>query len=205
VNVVVPTMRSIAVTLVASAWVLFVVSPRRRRAIARRLANARHYVSRRIVDEDARRSSQAIAAWEDVGGAMRVDELAYTHAAPIEVLVIDRDRGRRQQVSEAFRAEGCHVVEAADSIEALDALTHASVPTEVIAVADTEPESVGVELRDHLDRAYASALIVGIGGPEWIPTHAQLDPSDADGLLREHVRALLMLAPIRPSGDVADS
>lgn len=66
-----PTMRSIAITLVTSAWVLIVVSPRRRQAIARRLADARRYVSRRIVDEDARRNSQAIDAWEDEGGAMR--------------------------------------------------------------------------------------------------------------------------------------
>jgi hypothetical protein len=64
-------MRSIAVTILASAWLVVVVSPRHRRAIVRRLSDARRYVSRRIVDEDARRSSQAIAAWEDEGGAMQ--------------------------------------------------------------------------------------------------------------------------------------
>jgi CheY-like chemotaxis protein len=112
--------------------------------------------------------------------------------APTEVMVVDRDRARRTQVSDAFRAEGCHVVEASTSIEALDALTEASFVTDLIAVADTAPEKDGVELRDYLDTAYASALVVGIGDPEWIPTHAQLDPSDRDGELRARVRSLLL-------------
>lgn len=63
-------MRSIALTVLASAWILVIVSPRHRRAIARRLADARRFVSHRIVDRDARASSRAIDTWEDEGGAM---------------------------------------------------------------------------------------------------------------------------------------
>jgi hypothetical protein len=67
---VIPTMRRIALTVLASAWVVVLVSPRHRRAIARRLARARGFVSHRIVDEDARASSRALDAWEDEGGSM---------------------------------------------------------------------------------------------------------------------------------------
>lgn len=64
-----PTMRRVVLTFLASAWILVVVSPRHRRAIARKLADARRLVSRRIVDEDARASSRAEETWEGEGGA----------------------------------------------------------------------------------------------------------------------------------------
>ena len=54
-----------AIVLAAVSLTLwFVVSPRRRRVVARR-----------IVDRNARASSQAIDRWEDEGGAMRPTEL----------------------------------------------------------------------------------------------------------------------------------
>jgi hypothetical protein len=78
------TIRSIALTFVASAWVIVLVSPRRRRALARRLAHARRLVSRRIVDEDARATARAVDAWEDEGGATQGASAAPddAHAVP---------------------------------------------------------------------------------------------------------------------------
>jgi len=64
-----PTLRSIAVTFVASAWIFVVVSPRHRRAMARRLAEATRFVSQRIVDREARDRSQALDRWEGEGGS----------------------------------------------------------------------------------------------------------------------------------------
>jgi hypothetical protein len=65
------SMRNIGIIALALAWVVIVVSPRHRRAVARRLAEARGFVSRRCVDEEARASSRAVDAWEDEGGATR--------------------------------------------------------------------------------------------------------------------------------------
>jgi hypothetical protein len=58
-------MRDIALTAIAIAWIIVLVSPRRHRALARKLAEARRFASRRIVDEEARASSR----WEGEGGA----------------------------------------------------------------------------------------------------------------------------------------
>ena len=62
-------MRDIALTAIAIAWIIVLVSPRRRRPIARKLAEARRFASRRIVDEEAPTSSRAVAAWEGEGDA----------------------------------------------------------------------------------------------------------------------------------------
>jgi hypothetical protein len=66
-----PTMRDIGLTALAISWIVVLVSPRRRRVIARKLAGARRFASGRIVDADARASSQAVDAWEGEGGATR--------------------------------------------------------------------------------------------------------------------------------------
>jgi hypothetical protein len=62
--------RAIVLLTVAITCVAMMMSERRRKAIARRLADARRFVSRRIVDEDARTSSRAVETWEHEGGAM---------------------------------------------------------------------------------------------------------------------------------------
>lgn len=63
--------RNLGVLAVGLGWVILLVSPRRRGAVARKVADARRFVSRRILDEDARARSHALDAWEDEGGAMR--------------------------------------------------------------------------------------------------------------------------------------
>lgn len=113
--------------------------------------------------------------------------------ALMEVMVVDGDRTRRRRVSDAFRAEGCHVVEAGTALEALDAITSASFATVVFAVADTVPERAGIDLRGYLETAHAAALIVGIGDPELAPMRARLDPSDTEALLRTRVKSLLLV------------
>jgi hypothetical protein len=62
-------MRVIVLTVLASAWMVVVVSPRHRRAIARKVANARRFVSHRLVDTEARASSRAVDTWDGEGGA----------------------------------------------------------------------------------------------------------------------------------------
>lgn len=62
--------RKIGLLVVALGCVLAVVSPRRRKALARKIEDARRFASRRIVDRDARGRSRALDVWEGEGGAM---------------------------------------------------------------------------------------------------------------------------------------
>ena len=122
----------------------------------------------------------------------------HPRVALIEVMVVDRDRAHRMRVSDAFRAEGCHVVEVGTTLEALHSITGASFATTVFAVADTVPESAGIDLRAYLDTTHATALIIGIGDPEWTPTHARLDPLETEALLRARVKSLLLVPSESP-------
>jgi hypothetical protein len=62
-------IRNAVVCAVGIAWILILVSPKQRRTLARKLADARRFVSHRMVDEEARRNARAVDAWEAEGGA----------------------------------------------------------------------------------------------------------------------------------------
>ncbi len=120
--------------------------------------------------------------------------------APIEVMIVDAAVAERTRVAEAFRAEGCHVVEAGTPLEAIGGLEGSASATTLIAVADTIPDRIGIELRDYLDSMQEGAFIVALGEPEWTPTRTRLDPSNADGLLDARIRALLLMrSGLQPS------
>jgi CheY-like chemotaxis protein len=110
----------------------------------------------------------------------------------VEVMVVDRDLARRTRVAAAFRAEGCHVVETGSPLETIDGLVDAGYVIDIIAVADTEPESTGIELRDYLDTAHRDALVVAIGDPEWTPSRTRIDATETQHLLRAGVQSLLL-------------
>jgi hypothetical protein len=61
------SMRNLGVLVVVFGGVLVALSPRRRRRIAQKLEESRRFVSRRIVDRDAR-DDQAHGRWDDDGG-----------------------------------------------------------------------------------------------------------------------------------------
>ena len=109
----------------------------------------------------------------------------------IEVMIVDADLGARGRVAEAFRDAGCHVVEASTSIEARDRLQTTPEQTAVIVVADTLPAEAGAALRAYLDRAYPRALVIGIGGAEWLPGRTRIDPTEDAGQLASQIRAVL--------------
>ena len=63
-------VRNTGLIVAGIGCVLVVLSPRRRILAARKLTDARRFVSRRVVDEDARTSSNVIDTWEDQVGGM---------------------------------------------------------------------------------------------------------------------------------------
>jgi hypothetical protein len=62
------TIRTLAVLALVVGAVVVALSPRRRALIAQKLAESRRFVSRRVVDRDAREGT-ARARWDDDGGA----------------------------------------------------------------------------------------------------------------------------------------
>jgi len=64
------TMRNIILLAVSIACAVIVLSPRSRSAVARRFADARRFVSRRLVDRESCAGSRAIDTWESEGGAI---------------------------------------------------------------------------------------------------------------------------------------
>lgn len=124
--------------------------------------------------------------------AALIERISESAVPPVQAMIVDRESARRTRVAEAFRAEGCQVIEVATPIEALHWLERGWRGTDVFAVADTIPDTVGVDLRAFLDTVSPDALVVALGGPEWTPGRERLDPSDADGILASHVRSLLL-------------
>lgn len=110
----------------------------------------------------------------------------------VEVMIVDSELARRTRVAQAFRAEGCHVLEVSTALDAIDSLERGDNATDLIAVADTIPETAGTELRDYLEQAHADSFVIAVGDPEWLPGRTRLDPSDADGQLSAHVRSVLL-------------
>jgi CheY-like chemotaxis protein len=121
-----------------------------------------------------------------------IERIRRSAVPPVEAMIVDREVARRTRVAEAFRAEGCQVIEVATPIEALHWLERGWRGTDVFAVADTIPDTIGIDLRAFLDTSAPDALVVSLGGPEWTPGRERLDPSVSDGLLASHVRALLL-------------
>ena len=62
------TLRNLGLLAIAFGAIVLVLSPRRRALVAQKLAHARRFVSRRVVDRDALHR-QALDTWDDDGGA----------------------------------------------------------------------------------------------------------------------------------------
>lgn len=63
------SIRNIGTFMLVLGGAFFALSPRRRSAVAQKLAEARRFVSRRAADREARASHLASETWEGEGGA----------------------------------------------------------------------------------------------------------------------------------------
>jgi len=79
------------------------------------------------------------------------------------VVLVDADRRRRDQVAEAFRVIGCHVVETSSSLEAISALGESQLHPWAVVVADTDVYPRADELRRFLGEAYPGVPLIAIG------------------------------------------
>jgi CheY-like chemotaxis protein len=110
----------------------------------------------------------------------------------ISVILIDEDSARRNLLAEAFRVVGCSLIEAATSLEAIVRLGESSFEPDVIAVADSVPSAMAIEMREFVGRNHPRVKLISI--TDVIDPNLnifQLTPEDLGGNLADAIRRLL--------------
>lgn len=85
------------------------------------------------------------------------------HDAAPHVIIVDAPSETRDAIASAFRAGGCEVTEVSTPWEAIAELDRRRFEPGVIAIADTEPETIAIDLRDFMRREHPEAHMVAIG------------------------------------------
>jgi len=94
------------------------------------------------------------------------DELlaATEHDSLPRMILVDNVARRRGVFANAFRRAGCCVTEVSTPLEAIAWLGQSRFEPGVIAVADSVPESIAVDLREYLCEQFPETHMVAIGG-----------------------------------------
>ena len=92
-----------------------------------------------------------------------------TNVRRLSVVLIDESVGRRIQIAEAFRAAGCAVIDVSTPLGAIVELGQSQFEPDLIAIADSLPESVSEELRGFVESEHPAARLVRIGNDRLEP------------------------------------
>jgi hypothetical protein len=84
------------------------------------------------------------------------------------ILLVDGARARRARVAAAFRAIGCHVIEASSPLEAIAEIDQSRRHLWAIVIGDTKPASHADELRRFFAETYPGVSVIDVG--ERVPT-----------------------------------
>jgi hypothetical protein len=111
----------------------------------------------------------------------------------ISVVLIDGDARRRASIAIGFRTAGCYVIETATPLEALVRLGESSFEPDLIAVADSLPNTVADELRTFVEREHPRVKLVTIGDEAVEPAGLRhwLSSTDPGLDLPNRIRAVL--------------
>jgi len=109
------------------------------------------------------------------------------------VVLVDSDKPRRSLIATAFRAVGCTVIEAATPLEAIHRLGEASFEPDLIAVADSIPESTAGDLRTFVERDHPRTKLLTINDDlvEPIGIAHWLSSADPESDLAKRIRSVL--------------
>lgn len=120
---------------------------------------------------------------------------SHAHARVMSVLLIDAEPTRRSTMAAGFRAVGCTVEEAATPLEAIVWLGATNFEPDVIAVADSRPDTAADDMRVFVERDHPEALLVTIGD-ELLPPYGMarwLSSADPKADLAARVLEVLVL------------
>ncbi len=109
------------------------------------------------------------------------------------VVLIDATPERRELIAEAFRASGCAVLEASTPLEAIVRLGESQFEPELIAIADSSPNSTSEDLRCFVEREHPHATLVIIADDTLAPAGSTrwLSSSSSHDELLARIRELL--------------
>jgi hypothetical protein len=85
------------------------------------------------------------------------------HDRTLAMVLVDATLARRTEMAEAFRAAGCEVLAVATPLEAIVRLGESEFEPDLIAIADSLPESTSDELRRFVDAEHPAVMLVTIG------------------------------------------
>jgi PilZ domain len=88
---------------------------------------------------------------------------SHTRLRMLSVVLIDADPHRRSAMAEGFRAAGCMVLEISTPLEAIVKLGELSFEPDLIAIADSLPNTVASELRHFVECDHPRVKLVTIG------------------------------------------
>lgn len=92
-----------------------------------------------------------------------ISSSAHARARILSVVLIDGDQQRRSSMAVGFRAAGCHVIEASQSLEAIVRLGESSFEPDVVAIADSHPSSEAENMRRFVEAYHPTARLITIG------------------------------------------
>jgi hypothetical protein len=112
------------------------------------------------------------------------------------VVLVDTNRRRRDQVAEAFRVTGCHVIEASSSLEVISALGESQLHPWAVVIADTDVDPRADELRGFLGEAYPGVPLIVIGERGCARSVARLSVDRIPDLALQVYNLVRMRAPV---------
>jgi PilZ domain len=92
-----------------------------------------------------------------------MSEASRTRLRVLSVILVDTDPLRRSAMAEGFRAAGCGVLEISTPLEAIVRLGESSFEPDLIAIADSVPDTMAGELRRFVEHDHPRVKLVMIG------------------------------------------
>ncbi|HWO19947.1 MAG TPA: PilZ domain-containing protein [Kofleriaceae bacterium] len=88
---------------------------------------------------------------------------SHHHDRVLSIVLVDATPRRRSEMAEGFRAAGCAVIDVSTPLEAIVRLGESHFEPDLIAIADSLPETISDELRRFVNLEHPRAKLVTIG------------------------------------------
>lgn len=119
---------------------------------------------------------------------------SHHHARVLSIVLVDAMPRRRSEMTEAFRAAGCSVIDVSTPLEAIVRLGESHFEPDLIAIADSSPTTISNELRRFVDVEHPRAKLVTIGEATSAPAGLVhwLSATDPSGDLAARILKILI-------------
>jgi len=118
---------------------------------------------------------------------------SHHHDRVLSIVLVDATPRRRSEMTDAFRAAGCAVIDVSTPLEAIVRLGESHFEPDLIAIADSLPVTIANELRVFVDEQHPRAKLVTIGDATSAPIGLAhwLSATNPGGDLAARIRKVL--------------